>query len=919
MRKLSLLGVFLILVLPSLFAQEQRNVDEKISGLFSGLTFDRFALTVEAQSAYRFYYKKEEVDSLQINVQAYENELTQILDRIFEGTDLVYSIDQKSRVFITKGKPLALALSPGYFLPQKKEAAADVEEEGQPASQDRAFAKNRLWQIGSTRPSPGANAALSGRIISYESGEPIIGAIVYARDQSARTITNEMGEYSIELPKGRHTLIVQSFGAYQEQRQIDLQGNGVLNIDMDDQIISLSEVVVSSTRSANVERPEMGLESISVQSLKKIPAVLGEVDVLKGVLTLPGVKTVGEASVGFNVRGGAADQNLILFNHATIYNPTHLFGLFSAFNSDLVSGIDLYKAGVPVQYGGRLSSVLNVETKFGNEEKIAGGGGIGLMTSRLYLEGPIDKKTTFAVGGRSTYSNWLFGFLDEESEYRDSRASFYDINLNLRHKINDKNEVRLFTYASQDAFKLDMDTTFSYQNQNINLSWTHYYNDKLESEMTLGHDRYLFEILGEQNPLNAFSFGFSMDQSHLRANFFYDFNDKHQFSFGLDNVFYNLSAGSLFPSGESSIVLEDIVPRERALETSLYFGDEYEINPSLLVNYGVRYVIYNFLDPNTVNRYPHGTIKSSTTLSAVDDFGRGEIINTYHGPEIRLSARYSIDNMTSVKLGYNTMRQQIHMLTNTSAISPTDTWKLSDPNIAPQRGDQLAIGYFKNFKDNTIETSVELYGRRLKNLLDFKSGAVLILNDAVEQDILNTDGRTYGIELMAKKVQGRLNGWVSYTYSRSLLRTSSTELGEKINGGRYYPSNFDQPHDIMLAANFELTKRVNTSLNTNYSTGRPITLPIAKFQYGNADRVFYSDRNEHRIPDYFRVDFSVNLEGSHKIKKLAHASWSLGVYNVLGRSNPYSVYFAPLNGTLQGYKLSIFARPIPFLTYNFRF
>jgi len=258
-------------------------------------------------------------------------------------------------------------------------------------------------------------------------------------------------------------------------------------------------------------------------------------------------------------------------------------------------------------------------------------------------------------------------------------------------------------------------------------------------------------------------------------------------------------------------------------------------------------------------------------------------------------------------------------LTNTSAISPTDTWKLSDPHIAPQVGDQLAVGFFKNFNNNTVETSIEVYGRRMKNLMDFRSGATLILNDAVEQDILNTNGRTYGVELMAKKTEGKLNGWISYTYSKSLMRTSSSEIGEKINDGNYYPSNFDQPHDIMLAANYELSKRINTSLNTNYSTGRPITLPIAKFEYAGAERVFYSDRNAHRIPDYFRVDFSINIEGNHKIRKLAHASWSLGVYNVLGRSNPYSVYFAPVNGILQGYQLSIFARPIPFITYNFRF
>ncbi|HLU89789.1 MAG TPA: carboxypeptidase-like regulatory domain-containing protein [Cyclobacteriaceae bacterium] len=906
-----------IFLLSSFFAGAQTVPEEKISGVFSGLSFERFARMVEDKSNYRFYFKDDEVDSLLINVTAFENTIRQILDNIFSGTDLQYAIDHQFRIFISRNEKLTLNLSPGYFT-LRPEVTEEEDEVSRENPEERVFAKNRLWEIG-RRGSGGSHAKIAGKVQSVDSGEPIIGAIIYPRGQDERAITDESGAYSISLPKGRHTLIVQSFGAYQEQRQINLMGNGTLNIEMDDNIISLSEVVVTSKKSANIERPEMGLASISVQSLKKVPAVLGEVDVIKGILTLPGVKTVGEASVGFNVRGGAADQNLILFNQSTIYNPTHLFGLFSAFNPDLVESVDLYKAGIPVQFGGRLSSVLDVKVRFGDEEKISGGGGLGLMTSRLYLHGPIGKKTTFALGGRTTYSNWLIGLLEEESEFRDSRASFYDFNLNLKQKINENNEIKLFTYASRDGFRLDSDTTFSYENQNISLSWVHFYNERLESEITAGHDHYNFQILGEQNPLNEFTFGFSMNQSHFRTKFVYELDDRHRFTFGMDNVYYNLSPGTLLPSGEESIVIRKVVGRERALETAIYFGDEYEINPSLTVSYGLRYALYNFLGPNSVNQYPLGVIKSESTLIGRKSYGEGDIIHTEHGPEVRLSARYSFDNVTSVKLGYNTMRQHIHMLTNTSAISPTDTWKLSDPHVAPQTGDQLAIGYFKNFKNNTVETSIEVYGRRLMDLMDFRSGATLILNEAVEQAIINTEGKTYGVELMAKKTEGKLNGWISYTYSRSLLRSASSEVGEKINRGKYYRSNFDQPHDIMVVANYELSKRINTSLNTNYSTGRPITLPIAKFEYGGADRVFYSGRNAYRIPHYFRVDFSINIEGSHKVRKLAHASWSLGVYNVLGRSNPYSVYFTPVNGILQGYQLSIFARPIPFITYNFRF
>jgi hypothetical protein len=696
-----------------------------------------------------------------------------------------------------------------------------------------------------------------------------------------------------------------------------MRGDGVLDITIEESIISLSEVVVSSEKMSNITRPEMGVQSMSIQSMKRIPAVLGEVDVIQSILTLPGVSTVGEASAGFNVRGGAADQNLVLYQNATIYNPNHLFGFFSAFNPDMVEGVDLYKAGVPVQYGGRLSSVLDVKTNFGNSEKISGAGGIGLLTGRLSLQGPIGDKTTFMVGARSTYSNWLLNLLEENTDFSGSRASFHDVNFNIRHQLDEKNQIYLTSYWSHDDFTFDRDTVFAYSNKNINLGWTHYYNDRLESEFVVGVDQYDFGIDGRQNVLNAFKFGFDIRQEHFRSKFKYEFDDRHTFTFGVNSIRYRMNPGTLEPIGESLIIPEQ-VRFEQALETAFYFGDDFEVTDQLTVNYGMRYVLYNYLGPNQVNQYLEGSLPSESTLldrQQVDS----RVINTYHGPEFRISGRYSFDNFSSIKAGYNTMRQHIHLLSNTSAITPTDTWKLSDPHIRPQWGDQLSVGYYRNLKGNAYEASLEVYHRNMRNLIDYRSGATLILNHDIEQDILQTEGRAFGAEVMLRKNEGKLNGWVSYTLSRSLLRTAEWETREKINNGNYYPSNFDQPHNVVLVANYEFSKRVNTSLNANYSTGRPITLPVSKFMYAGSERIFFSERNQYRIPDYFRIDLSVNLEGNHKVRKLAHASWSFGVYNVLGRSNPYSVYFTPVNGVMEGYQLSIFAQPIPFITYNFRF
>lgn len=912
MRMRSLLMIiFLFLLGQNLFAQDEA---QRFNAMYPGITFPRFARLIESQSDYHFYFLEKDIADIQVNISASDNTLPQMLQAIFEGTELKFSIDQEKRVFVSKNQALSVSLRPDFFTFAQEGDGDDGL--GRQKDIAREFSRNKLYVIGS--PSTKKEAVLRGKITGLDTGDPVFGAVIFERINYTRAIANEEGEYAITLPVGRHTLFIQNLGGFIEQRQISLQGDGLLDISIEENIISLDEVTISSEKMTNIARPEMGVQSLNIQSMRKLPAVLGEVDVIRSILTLPGVQTVGEASVGFNVRGGAADQNLILMNHATIYNPSHLFGLFSAFNPDMVESVELYKAGIPVQYGGRLSSVLEVNSKYGNPDKIQVAGGIGLMTSRLTVEGPIGENTTFMIGGRTTYSDWILDLLEENTDFNDARASFYDFNFNISHQLNEKNIIRLNTYSSRDNFRFDRDTTFLYENRNINLSWTHYLNEKTEAELVVGRDMYSFDIEGRDNPSNAYDFGYNIQQDFAKINFNYEYSDQHKLNFGVHSIRYRLQPGRLSPSGESSIVMEEAVNQEQALETSFFIGDNFEIDDRLTVNYGLRWAIYNYLGPNTIREYQDGLPISAPNLIAERNFDGGSIINTYHGPEFRLSARYILDNISSIKAGYNTGRQFIHLITNNAAIAPTDIWKLSDPNINPQWGDQLSIGYYRNLKIDKYEFSVEAYHRNLRNLIDFRSGATLILNNAVEQDVLRTDGRAYGAEFLLKKNTGKLNGWVSYTYSRSLLRTADDELAEKINGGNWYPNNFDQPHNAVLVGNYEWSKRFSTSINANYSTGRPITLPTAQFNYGGNERVYFSDRNAYRIPDYFRIDLSVNLEGNHKVRKLAHSSWSVGVYNLLGRRNPYSVYFTPVNGVLEGFQLSIFAQPIPFITYNFR-
>jgi hypothetical protein len=493
------------------------------------------------------------------------------------------------------------------------------------------------------------------------------------------------------------------------------------------------------------------------------------------------------------------------------------------------------------------------------------------------------------------------------------------VNLDLSHKINDKNFLYLTSYISNDGFKLNGDTTYNYGNSNLILKWRHIFNNKLYGVLSGGYDYYKYSIAGNTTPANAYLFNFNIRQLNLRSDFNYYLNNKNTINIGLSSILYRLNPGSNNPVGAKSVVAPINIATERALESALYVGDKMDITEKLSVNLGLRLSMFNYLGPQTVSNYSPGfpTVPDYKTGSIT--YGSGQFIKTYSAPEIRTSLRYIITDNFSVKASYNTTRQYIHLLSNTTSISPTDVWKLSDNNIKPQSGDQLSLGLYKNFSSNTIETSVEVYYKRIKNYLDYRSGAQLVLNPAIENDVLPFRGKAYGLEFFVKKTTGKLNGWVSYTYSRILLQQNDANAGELINDGNFYAANYDKPHSVNFIGNYRITHRYSISLNAVYSTGRPITVPISRFNYGGSDRVYYSDRNVYRIPDYFRLDFSATFDANHKLNQRFHNSWTFGVYNLTGRHNPYSTYFISESGRVNGYKLSIFASMIPFASYNIRF
>lgn len=914
-----------------LAAPQALRAQRRVTIALDSARFDTLVQIVEHQAAVHFFYDTTQTDSLKITLHVTDELLEKALTLALDRTGLFFAVDANGNIFISKG--YALELGTPAFQPDTgaiakteqhvnrrpvQDAARETPStEEQDATLREAVIQAKLFIVGEKSDKPG-NVTLAGYVRDAKSEEPIIGASIVVDNSHNGVATDQYGYYSLSLPRGRHVLYIQSIGMRDTRRQVQVNGEGRFNIEMQGQVLALRNVVISSEKASNIRSLTMGMQRLDIKAIKQVPVVFGEADVLRVVLTLPGVKSVGESSTGMNVRGGAADQNLILLNDATIYNPSHFFGLFSAFSPEIVKDVELYKSSIPAQYGGRLSSVLDVSTREGNKKQYEGSAGVGLLTSRLNLEGPIVKdKSSFIIGARTTYANWLLNLLPDQ--YKNSRASFYDINLGITQEINKRNTLFITGYLSQDRFNLNSDTTYSYGNRNASLKWKHIFNNKLNMEAVTGYDRYQYRIDAINNPVTASRLGFDINQFYLKDHFKYYLNSKHTLEFGFQSIHYKLHPGTYTPVGDKSLTIPDTLQTERALESALFLSDEYKVTGDLSIEAGIRYSMFNFLGPSNVNDYAPGEPLTAGNLTGTTPYPGGKFIKTYSGPEYRLSTRYSLGENTSLKASFNTGRQYIHMLSNTTAMAPTDIWKLSDTHILPTTGAQYSLGLYRNFASNTIETSVEVYYRNMDNYLDYKDGAVLVMNHHIETDVMSTHGRAYGVELLVRKQTGKLNGWFSYTYSRTQLQMNDPLAGEIVNGGNWYPASYDEPHDVNLVGNYKVNHRFSVSLNTVYNTGRPITLPIGVFYYAGSERALYSDRNAYRIPDYFRMDLAMNIEGNHKIHQKTHNSWTIGVYNLTGRQNPYSVYFVSQNGVVNGYKLSIFGSAIPYINFNIRF
>ncbi len=773
---------------------------------------------------------------------------------------------------------------------------------------------------------------VSGTIIEESSNETLIGVTVAFPSLGTGVITNEYGFYSITLPEGEYEVLVSYLGFEDTIRTINLNSNTKIDFKLIEAAERLDEVVVTKNiEKMDIRKPQMSVNTLSVETIKKIPVILGEADIIKSILLLPGVTNAGEGASGFNVRGGAVDQNLILLDEAIIFNSSHLFGFFSVFNPDAIKDIKLYKGGIPARYGGRVSSVLDIFQKEGNSKELKVNGGIGAVASRLLVEGPIKKdKAAFLVAGRGSYAHFFLPLFD-----LDNTAYFYDLNTKLNYKINDKNSIFLSGYFGRDVFGISESFVNTYGNAVGNFRWNHLFSDKLFSNLSLIYSDYFYG-------LNLDFVGFNWDSGIQNFNVKYDLkhylNDKLQVNYGINNIYYQFNPGKIEPSNEDSGILEEQLTEKYANEFAAYIDVEHRVTDNLSLGYGLRFSNFIRLGQDELNVYennnpvrfdPFLLIYQEAEPIDVVNPGRGGSLATFSNFEPRVSLAYTLNENSSIKASYTRLAQYLHLLSNTNSPTPLDVWTPSGPFVEPQLLDQYALGYFKNIANGAYSFETEVFYKDIQNRIDYIDGANLIANDAIEQVILNGEARAYGLEILLRKNEGKLQGWLAYTLSKSEQRTPGREpftdngrsnLETGINFGEWYNTPYDKPHDISLFVSYELNKKWSINSNFVYQTGQPTNYPIGQFEFQGLTVPYYGLRNQQRLPDYNRIDLSATLIPKRNKTRKMQGEWVFSIYNIYNRRNAASINFRKNQdtGVNEAVRTSIFGI-VPAVTYNFKF
>jgi len=754
----------------------------------------------------------------------------------------------------------------------------------------------------------GGKFTLSGTVKSKQSGETIIGATIRVPDASQGTSSNEYGFYSITLPAGTHQLAISAVGQKSVFLQVNLTANQQLNISMDNNEHALQEVTISAKApgTRDLASPQMGVEHLSMQETKNIPVLLGERDIIKTIQLLPGIKSAGEGSGGFYVRGGASDQNLILLDEAPVYNASHLLGFFSTFNSDAIKNISIYKGDMPAQYGGRLSSVLDIKMNEGNNQKLGVSGGVGLIAARINVEGPIQKnKSSFLISARRTYADAFLAF-SKDSIAKKSQLYFYDINAKANYILGDKDRIFLSGYFGKDVLKASDIAGINWGNTTGTFRWNHIFNSQLFSNTSFIYSDYEYKINIKED-VNQFLVFSQIKDLNLKEDLQYYAGDKNTISFGFNAIYHTIKPGEISSTGNSGIISQSL-PNRYALENSMYATNTWKASDRFNLTYGVRLSAFTILGQGD-----YYSFDADGNITGSKHYSSGQAVKTYVNPEPRIAAAYSLNDYSSVKASYARNAQNLHLISNSNSGSPTDKWVASTNVIKPELADQFSVGYYRDFADHKYEFTFETYYKKMQNQVDYRNGANIFTNQPIETQLLYGKGRAYGAEVLLKKKTGRLTGWVSYTLAKTERQIDG------INNNQWYNARQDRTHDLAIVAMYKATEKWTLSANFIYYTGDAVTFPNGKYQVDGANYYYYTSRNADRMPAYNRLDLGATRQLKKSSKFESDLTFSL--YNALGNHNAYRIYFRNNKddaSRTEAVRTTLFTF-VPSITYNFKF
>jgi hypothetical protein len=883
-------------------ADNTNILDLTLDGSEQGKGLNQFLLDLESKRDVRFYFMPEWIAAIVVRENYSGKTLGEMLDAVLGGTDLAYISIYPDAVAIIRDPTQAIRHRMAIEKAMRERKKIQQRSFGDPA----AVVKGKRVNI-------------TGKVTDTRTKEPMVGVNIRVSDSQEGTTTDEKGQYSISVDQGGHVLNF-TFLDY-EEKVVDVAAfeDAVIDIDMEEIPMYLEEVVVTDRAAREVSTNRIGQTQITIKEIKRSPAMLGEADLIRNVQMLPGVTTVGEAASGFNVRGGSVDQNLVMYDGMPMFNSSHVFGFLSTFNPEAIRDVSFYRGGIPAEFGGRASSVLEIRARDGDFEKWNGNAGIGMITGNFMINGPLRKgSTSISASLRSTYSDWLIHSIKSNyGNLKKSSVFFYDGTLKLTHMYNPRTKLSVTGYSSKDSFRLIGDSTYQWRNAMLSVRLDHQFASGLQGEFVLGESYYGYDLLYGFDQ-SATRLGFGIASTAARAGFHHQIG-KHKLNFGWQATYYRFNPGSQEPDSKQSTSSKIALDKQNSIETAFYIADNLQVSSRAFIEAGLRLPVFSALGPATIYTYSSER-RDVTTVSDTIEYRDFRGIKTYVGLEPRLALRWMTGAHSSVKAGYSRVYQYLHLVTNTAAVSPIDIWQPSGRYFRPQIADQFSLGYFVDLKDNMYSLSGEGFYKFIDNLVDFKDGAQLILNRHIETELLQGKGWSYGGEASVSKNSGNLTGSVNYTYARSFRQFAGPSVDQSISEGKVYPSNYDQPHIVNLTWKIGITKRHFFTGNFTYHTGRPITVPVAAFTVDNIPVAYFSERNQYRVPDYHRLDLALVIEGTHKRKKLGDGTWVFSLYNVYARKNVYTVFFrSGTDGVPKPYQLAIIGTILPSVSYNLKF